>query len=97
MISADQQLGFSGTAGEFLIDIAFPVGNDGDAGGSGRDQAGRCICRVKPTAALFFSKRPFLAEMLLAANVAEEHRIDKSEQPAIMGVDRDHWMQVQTA
>jgi hypothetical protein len=35
--------------------------------------------------------------MLLAANVTEEHRIDKSEQPAIMGVHRDHGMQVQTA
>src|SRR5882672_323922 len=34
--------------------------------------------------------------MLLAADVTEEHRIDKSEQPAIMAVHRDHWMQVQT-
>jgi hypothetical protein len=35
--------------------------------------------------------------MLLAANVIEEHRIDKPDQPAIMGIHRDHWMKVQTA
>src|SRR5882757_6560358 len=34
--------------------------------------------------------------MLLAADVTEEHRIDKSEPPAITGVHRDHWMLVQT-
>ena len=61
MMSADQQFGLGGTAGEFLIDIAFPVGDDGDAGGSGRDQAGRCICRVKPAATLLFGKGPLFA------------------------------------
>ena len=35
--------------------------------------------------------------MLLAANVIEEHRIDKPDQPAIMGIHRDHWMKAQTA
>ena len=35
--------------------------------------------------------------MLLAADVAEEYRINKAEQRAIMGVHRDHRMQVQTA
>jgi hypothetical protein len=61
MMGADQQLGLSGTAGEFLIDIAFPVGHDSDAGRSGRDQAGRCICRVEPAATLFFGERPLFA------------------------------------
>jgi hypothetical protein len=60
-MGADQKLGLGRTAGEFLIDIAFPVGDDGDAGRSGRDQAGRCICRVKPAAALFFGERPLFA------------------------------------
>src|ERR1700681_3544224 len=72
----------------------LPVSDDGDARCSGDRQTGRCICRVEPTAALFFSEGPFLAEMLLAANVTEEYRIDKSEQPAIMGVYRNHGMQI---
>jgi len=97
MMGADQQLGLGGPAGEFLINIAFPVGDDGDADRSGRDQAGRCICRIKPAAALFLGEGPFFAQMLLAADVAEEYRINKAEQCAIVGVYRDHWMQVQTA
>src|ERR1700686_3472954 len=35
--------------------------------------------------------------MLLAADVTEEYRINKAEQRAIMGVHRDHRMQIQTA
>ena len=35
--------------------------DDGDTGGSGRDPAGRCICRVKPAATLLFGKGPLFA------------------------------------
>jgi len=97
MVGADQQLSLGGPAGEFLIDIAFPVGYDGNADRSGRDQTGRCLCRIKPAAARFLGEGPFFAQMLLAADVAEKYRINKAEQRAIMGVHRDHRMQVQTA
>ena len=97
MVGADQKLRLGGPTGELLIDIGFPVGNDGNADRSGRDQTGRRLCRVKPAAALFLGEGPFFAQMLLAADVAEEYRINKAEQRAIMGVHRDHRMQVQTA
>src|SRR5260370_29357369 len=54
------------------------------------------LAAVFVASALFFGEGPLFALMLLAANVAEEHRIDKAEQAAIMGVRRDHWMQVKT-
>jgi hypothetical protein len=83
--------------GEILIDVAFPIGNDADAGCAGRRKTGGTLGTVEPAAAFLLCEGLLLAPPGLAAVAREEVRIAKSQKRTFDHIDRDGGMQSNAA
>ena len=95
IVGADQQFDPGRAVGKLLVDVAFPIGNDCYAGRAISSQTCGRSAGVEPTATLFVGKRSG-PKTFLAAGTTKKRRVDEPEQTAIIGVHRDHRMQVQT-
>ncbi len=83
-----------GHAGEQLIDVAFPVGDEGDA--RSRAQKGsRLQRRGDPSVALFLLDRQALVVVLLHSGPPPDRCAGEPQNGAVLGVDRERRMHEQ--
>jgi hypothetical protein len=93
----DHQLGLRRTEGEFVVDVALPIGHHRHACRAGGDQFGGVLGRFQPALAFLVLERTFAAQFLLAAAPGVEAGVHEAEQSPVGGIDGDRWMQVPAA
>ena len=95
VLRAHQHMGLLiGHAGEQLIDVAFPVGDEGDE--RSRAQKGsRLQRRGDPSVALLLLDRQALVVVLLDSGPPPDRRAGEPQNGAVLGVDRQRRMHEQ--
>ena len=93
LAGADQDLDARRLAGEILVDVAFTISDDGDAGRPRRHQIGGAFGAVEPAPAFLLGEGLVFVLPPLATGAHEKTGIDQSQERTFDRIDRDHRMQ----
>ena len=94
VVGADDQAGAGRTQRELVVNVAFPVGHDGDADRTRHQRLRRFQGRFQPAVAFLFLERGFAAQGFFAAGAGVEGRVHQAQKGTGIRVHGDGRMQV---